>query len=61
MVTIGHIKSAFYRLNKVELGKQLLNMSFGNKIGGKYLKQDMTLFDLELGSMIVESDRPIII
>ncbi len=58
MVTIGHIKSAF-TIKQGGIAEAIAKMSFGNKIGAN-IKTGYDLFDLELGSMIVESDRPLL-
>ena len=58
MVTIGHIKSAF-TIKQGGIAEAIAKMSFGNKIGAN-IKTGYDLFDLELGSIIVESDRPLL-
>ena len=58
MVTIGHIKSAF-TIKQGGIAEAIAKMSFGNKIGAN-IKTGYDLFNLELGSIIVESDRPLL-
>ena len=58
MVTIGHIKSAS-TVKQGGIAEAIAKMSFGNKIGAN-IKTGYDLFNLELGSIIVESDRPLL-
>ena len=58
MVTVGCIKSAF-SVKQGGIAEALAKMSFGNKIGAT-IKTGYDVFDLELGSIIVESDRPLL-
>jgi len=58
MVTLGHIKAAF-TIKQGGIAEAIAKMSFGNKIGAN-IKTGYPLFDKELGSIIVESDRPLI-
>ncbi|MGL4337150.1 MAG: phosphoribosylformylglycinamidine synthase subunit PurQ, partial [Turicibacter sp.] len=58
MVTLGHIKSAF-TVKQGGISEAIAKMSFGNKIGAN-IKTGYDLFNLEPGSIVVESDRPLL-
>lgn len=58
MVTIGYVKSAF-TVKQGGIAEALAKMSFGNKIGAN-IKTGYDVFNLEIGSIIVESDRPLL-
>lgn len=58
MVTIGYIKSAC-TVKQGGIAEALAKMSFGNKIGAN-IKTGYDVFDLRIGSIIVESDRPLL-
>lgn len=58
MVTVGCIKSAF-SVKQGGIAEALAKMSFGNKIGAN-IKTGYDVFDLQIGSIIVESDRPLL-
>ena len=58
MVTLGHIKSAF-SIKQGGIAEAIAKMSFGNKIGAS-IKTGYDLFNIDLGSIIVETDRPLL-
>ena len=60
MVTIGHIKSAFTIKHGAGIAEAIAKILIGNKIGAN-IKTGYELFNLELGSIIVESDRSLFI
>ena len=57
MVTLGHIKSAF-SVKQGGIAEAIAKMSFGNHIGAD-IKTGYSLYKKEIGSIIVESDRPL--
>lgn len=58
MVTLGHIKSAF-SIKQGGIAEAIAKMSFGNKIGAS-IKTGYDLFNIDFGSIIVETDRPLL-
>ena len=58
MITLGHIKSAF-SVKQSGIAEAVAKMSFGNKIGAN-IKTGYDLFAPMIGSIVVESDRPLI-
>lgn len=57
MITLGHIKSAF-SVKQGGIAEAVAKMSFGNKIGAN-IKTGYDLFAPNIGSIVVESDRPL--
>ncbi|MCL1948363.1 MAG: phosphoribosylformylglycinamidine synthase, partial [Turicibacter sp.] len=58
MITLGHIKSAF-SVKQGGIAEAVAKMSFGNHIGAN-IKTGYDLFASNIGSIVVESDRPLI-
>jgi len=58
MITLGHIKSAF-TVKQGGIAEAISKMSFGNHIGVN-IKTGYPLFKKDIGSIVVESDRPLL-